>query len=210
MKILLTTLNTKYVHTNIALKYLYKTLENKEVTLKEYTINEPLGNILRDMVTHNADVIAFSVYIWNVEEVLKLSQNIKKIIPDVKIILGGPEVTYRSAQILKENSSVDYIVVGEGEEVLPTLIEALEQNVSLENLKNVSYRKSEDEIAEGEIAITCDTNNITRIAEEIVKDYDGKIVYIETVRGCPYNCSYCLSSTIKGIRPFDTRFCSCF
>ena len=99
MKILLTTLNTKYVHTNIALKYLYKTLENKAVKLKEYTINEPLGNILRDMITYNADVIAFSVYIWNVEEVLKLSENIKKITPNVKIVLGGPEVTYRSTQI---------------------------------------------------------------------------------------------------------------
>ena len=138
MKILLTTLNTKYVHTNIALKYLYKTLENKEVTLKEYTINEPLGNILRDMVTHNADVIAFSVYIWNVEEVLKLSQNIKKIIPNVKIILGGPEVTYRSTQILKDNLCIDYIVVGEGEEALPALIEMLEKNTTLEKLKNVS------------------------------------------------------------------------
>ena len=203
MKILLTTLNTKYVHTNIALKYLYKTLENKDVKLKEYTINEPLGNILRDIITYNADVIAFSVYIWNVEEVLKLSENIKKITPNVKIVLGGPEVTYRSTQILKDNPCIDYIVVGEGEEALPTLIEMLEKNTSLENLKNVSYRKNNNEIEEGEIAITCDTNNIPRIAKDIVKDYDGKIVYIETVRGCPYNCSYCLSSTIKGIRPFD-------
>ena len=203
MKILLTTLNTKYVHTNIALKYLYKTLENKDVKLKEYTINEPLGNILRDIITYNADVIAFSVYIWNVEEVLKLSENIKKITPNVKIVLGGPEVTYRSTQILKDNLCIDYIVLGEGEEALPALIEMLEKNTALENLKNVSYRKNNDEILEGEIAITCDTNNIPRIAEDIVKDYDGKIVYIETVRGCPYNCSYCLSSTIKGIRPFD-------
>ena len=203
MKILLTTLNTKYVHTNIALKYLYKTLKNKDVRLKEYTINEPLGNILRDMITYNADVIAFSVYIWNVEEVLKLSENIKKITPNIKIILGGPEVTYRSTQLLKDNPCIDYIVVGEGEEALPALIEKLEQNTSLENLKNVSYRKNNDEMVEGEIAITCDTNNIPRIAEDIAKGYDGKIVYIETVRGCPYNCSYCLSSTIKGIRPFD-------
>ena len=203
MKILLTTLNTKYVHTNIALKYLYKTWENKDVKLKESTINEPLGNILSDIITYNADVIAFSVYIWNVEEVLKLSENIKKITPNVKIVLGGPEVTYRSTQILKDNLCIDYIVVGEGEEALPALIEMLEKNTALEKLKNVSYRKNNNEIEEGEIAITCDTNNIPRIAEDIVKDYDGKIVYIETVRGCPYNCSYCLSSTIKGIRPFD-------
>lgn len=203
MKILLTTLNTKYVHTNIALKYLYKTLENKDVRLKEYTINEPLGNILRDMSTYNADIIAFSVYIWNVEEVLKLSENIKKITPNVKIILGGPEVTYRSTQILKESASIDYVIIGEGEEVLAPLITYIEEGITFDNLKNVSYRNENGEIIEGEIAITCDTNNIPRIAEDIVKGYDGKIVYIETVRGCPYNCSYCLSSTIKGIRPFD-------
>ncbi len=203
MKILLTTLNTKYVHTNIALKYLYKTIENKDVTLKEYTINEPLGNILRDMATYKADTIAFSVYIWNVEEVLKLSENIKKIIPNVKIILGGPEVTYRSTQILKENASIDYVIIGEGEEILAPLINYIEEGITFDNLKNVSYRNENGEIIEGEIAITCDTNNIPRIAKDIVKGYDGKIVYIETVRGCPYNCSYCLSSTIKGIRPFD-------
>lgn len=203
MKVLLTTLNTKYVHTNIALKYLYKTLEGKDVELKEYTINEPLGNVLREITMHNADIIAFSVYLWNVEEILKLSENIKKISPNVKIILGGPEVTYRSAQILKENQSVDYIVVGEGEEVLALLIDYMECKIPFDNLKNVSYRNGNGEVIEGEIAITCDTNNIPKIAEEIVKDYDGKIVYIETVRGCPYNCSYCLSSTIKGIRSFD-------
>lgn len=205
MKTLLTTLNTKYVHTNIALKYLYKTIENKDVILKEYTINEPLGNILRDVATYKADVIAFSVYIWNVEEVLKLSKNIKKITPNVKIILGGPEVTYRSTQILKENASIDYVIIGEGEEVLAPLITYIEEGITFDNLKNVSYRNENGEIIEGEIAITCDTNNIPRIAKDIVKGYDGKIVYIETVRGCPYNCSYCLSSTIKGIRSFDMK-----
>ncbi|MBQ8298704.1 MAG: DUF4080 domain-containing protein [Clostridia bacterium] len=204
MKILLTTLNTKYVHTNIALKYLYETIREKDVALKEFTINEPLGKILREIVRENADVIAFSVYLWNIEEILKLSENIKKICPEVKIILGGPEVTYQSEKILKENFSVDFVICGEGEETFPKLIDFVEEpDVEKKDfLKYVSYREN-NEIHVGEIGIVCDTNKIPRIAEKIAKDYDGRIVYIETVRGCPYNCSYCLSSTIKGIRPFD-------
>ena len=171
--------------------------------MKEYTINEPIGKVLRDIISYDADIIAFSVYLWNITEILKLSENIKKIKKDVKIILGGPEVTYQSEKILKENNSVDYIVIGEGEETFPNLINYLDNSTEDENhFKHVSYRK-DNEIYIGEIGLVCDTNKIPRIASSIVKDYDGRIVYIETVRGCPYNCSYCLSSTIKGIRPFD-------
>ena len=79
MKILLNTLNTKYVHTNIALKYLYKTIKDKNTVLKEFTINEPIGKVLREIIKEDADIIAFSVYLWNVEEIFKLSENIKKI-----------------------------------------------------------------------------------------------------------------------------------
>ena len=201
MKILLTTLNTKYVHTNIALKYLYETIKDKNTVLKEFTINEPIGKVLREIVKENADVVAFSVYLWNVEEILKLSENIKKINKNVKIILGGPEVTYQSEKILKENSSVDYVIIGEGEETFPALINYLEGS-RFEIAEHVSYRKS-DGFNIGEIGLVCDTNKIPRIAAAIVSNYDGRIVYIETVRGCPYNCSYCLSSTIKGIRPFE-------
>ena len=221
MKILLSTLNTKYVHTNIAIKYLYETIKDKDVNVKEFTINEPIGKILRDIMSFNADVIAFSVYIWNVEDILKLCENIKKLRPSIKIILGGPEVTYRSEEILNEYSFIDYVIVGEGEEAFPNLIEYIENgftnklNSLVENdskgtnyelqeetlLKNVTYRKNGNIIV-GDIGMICDITKIPRIARKIAYEYDGKIVYIETVRGCPYNCSYCLSSTIKGIRPF--------
>ena len=201
MKILLTTLNTKYVHTNIALKYLYETIKDKNTVLKEFTINEPIGKVLREIVKENADIIAFSVYLWNVEEILKLSENIKKINKNVKIILGGPEVTYQSEKILKENPAVDYVIIGEGEETFPALINYLDGS-SKEMPSHVSYRIDEG-FNIGELGLVCDTNKIPRIAEAVASSYDGRIVYIETVRGCPYNCSYCLSSTIKGIRPFE-------
>ena len=206
MKVLLSTLNTKYVHTNIAIKYLYESAKDKNIVLKEYTINEPINKILRDIHMQNADIIAFSVYLWNIDEILKLSENIKKIQPDVKIILGGPEVTYQSRTLLEKYDFIDYILIGEGEESFPKLLDAIEKtDVSKEELKNVSYRDENGSIVEGELAVVCDTDKIPRIAEEIVRGYDGKIVYLETVRGCPYNCSYCLSSTIKGIRPFDMQ-----
>lgn len=198
MKVLLTTLNTKYVHTNIALKYLYETIKNNEDTeaiLKEYTINEPLDKVFRDIAMAEADMVAFSVYIWNVEQTLTICKNLKQLFPNIKIILGGPEVTYCSEQLLKNYDFLDYIILGEGEETFPKIING-------EITNNVSYRVG-DKLQIGTIGLVKDTNNIPRIAEAIAKDYDGKIVYIETVRGCPYNCSYCLSSTIKGIRPFE-------
>lgn len=197
-KVLLTTLNTKYVHTNIALKYLYETIKNNEdidVELKEFTINEPVDKVFRNIAMCNADVIAFSVYIWNINQTLVICENLKQLYPNIKIILGGPEVTYCSKELLEKYDFIDYIIIGEGEETFPKLI-----NGEINN--HVSYRKT-DELIIGTIGIVEDTNLIPCIAEEIVKDYDGKIVYIETVRGCPYNCTYCLSSTIKGIRPFD-------
>ena len=201
MKILLTTLNSKYVHTNIALKYLYETIKDKDAYLKEYTINEPIGKILRNINTFNADIIAFSVYIWNVEQTLKICENIKKIKSSVKIILGGPEVTYRSEEILANYSFIDYVIVGEGEEAFPNLIEAMENNFA--NMPSSITYRTENGINVGQIALVSDTNKIPRIAKKVADEYDGRIVYLETVRGCPYNCSYCLSSTIKGIRSFE-------
>ncbi|MBQ6860460.1 MAG: DUF4080 domain-containing protein [Clostridia bacterium] len=206
MKVLLSTLNTKYVHTNIAIKYLYESAKDKNIEVIEFTINEPINKILREIYDRDANVIAFSVYLWNIDEILKLSENIKKIQPKIKIVLGGPEVTYQSRLLLEKYTFIDYILIGEGEESFPKLLDFMEnENQEKDILKNVSYRKDDGTIVEGEIAIVCDTNKIPKIASQIVEGYDGKIVYIETVRGCPYNCSYCLSSTIKGIRPFDMQ-----
>ena len=204
MRILLTTLNTKYVHTNIALRYLYETIKNDyEVIRKEFSINDQVEKIISDITDYKADIIAFSVYIWNVEMTLKIAENIKSIYPNIKIVLGGPEVSYNSKELIQKNAFIDYICLGEGEEAFPNLIKYITNNNSDENLlENITYRR-DIEIKEGKLAIVKDVTNIPRICQGIADEYDGKIVYIETVRGCPYNCSYCLSSTIKGIRPFE-------
>lgn len=209
MKVLLTTLNTKYVHTNIALRYLYETVkQDYDVIRKEFSINDQIDKIIADITDCKPDVIAFSVYIWNVEMILKVSENIKNVYPNVKIILGGPEVTYCSKEMMKKYGFIDYICLGEGEESFPRLIKHIRDNINNnlanKDMQNITYRLG-NQIMEGEIGIVKDVTKIPQICEEIAKGYDGKIVYIETVRGCPYNCSYCLSSTIKGIRPFEMQ-----
>lgn len=199
-KILLTTLNTKYVHTNIALKYLYETVYQKYSTqLKEFSVNEPLEKILATISAYEAQIVAFSVYIWNIEETLKLCEDLKAIYPDKILVLGGPEVTYQAEELLALYPFLDYIICGEGEESFPELMTYLISGEG--NLEHVTYREN-GIIQNGTIGIVRDVEKIPQIAKKVAENYDGKIVYIETVRGCPYQCSYCLSSTIKGIRPF--------
>ena len=205
MKVLLTTLNTKYVHTNIALRYLYETIKNDyDVIRKEFSINDQIEKIISDITDYMPDIIAFSVYIWNIEMILKIAENIKTIYPNNKIILGGPEVSYSAKTLLEKCNFIDFICNGEGEESFPNLIDYIAQDKNDNSLTNVTYRHN-NSIIEGELGIVKDVVQIPRICEEIAKEYDGRIVYIETVRGCPYNCSYCLSSTIKGIRPFEMQ-----
>ncbi|MEG2711832.1 MAG: DUF4080 domain-containing protein [Clostridia bacterium] len=201
MKILLTTLNSKYVHTNLALKYIYKVLEKiSNVSIKEYTINMQIDNIVMDITENSYDLIAFSVYIWNVEYTLKVCNILKQICPETKIVLGGPEVTYSSEKILKENAQIDYVMLGEGEEVYPSFIKELEDG-KVTN-KHISRREG-DKIFVGEVAKIIDTEKIPRVAKMLADEYDGKLVYFETSRGCPFRCSYCLSSLEKTVRPFD-------
>lgn len=205
MRVLLTTLNTKYVHTNIALRYLYETIKNDyDVIRKEFSINDQIEKIISDITDYMPDVIAFSVYIWNIEMILKIAENIKTIYPNNKIILGGPEVSYSAKTLLEKCNFIDFICNGEGEESFPNLVDYIAQDKNDNSLTNVTYRHN-NSIIEGELGIVKNVSKIPRICDEIAKEYDGRIVYIETVRGCPYNCSYCLSSTIKGIRPFEMQ-----
>jgi len=145
MRILLTTLNTKYVHTNIALRYLYETIKKDcDVIRKEFSINDQIEKIISDITGYFPDVIAFSVYIWNVEMTLKIAENIKQIYPDIKIILGGPEVSYNSKELLEKYEFIDYICLGEGEESFPNLISFISEGGERKLLKNITsyYEKN--------------------------------------------------------------------
>ncbi|MDL2280684.1 B12-binding domain-containing radical SAM protein [Selenomonadales bacterium OttesenSCG-928-I06] len=210
MKVLLTTLNSKYIHSCLALYYLRNSLndfkDKIDVELKEYTINNNVAEIMSDIFKLNPDVVAFTCYIWNIEETIRLKTLLKKVLPNVKIIFGGPEVSYddfESAPSLF--ADVDYFVLGEGEENFRDLIISLLQNdEKYKLLQGVLWR--EKQLLQGD-----KTPQIIKELDKIpfpysdsdFEDLKDKIIYYESSRGCPFSCSYCLSSATSGVRYFS-------
>lgn len=204
MKTVIIALNSKYIHSALAPWYLKANCAFGcgEVKVMEFSINEMTDSILSDIYEEDCDVAAFSCYIWNIGDVLKIADNLKKILPKVKIILGGPEVSFSASEVMKNNSSIDYILSGEGEAAFYQLLSSFKnQSISPDNIKSLSYRDG-DHIVEGEVyAVIEDLNKIeSPYSEEMLCTTGNKIVYYESSRGCPFDCSYCLSSTFKGVR----------
>ncbi|MCR4631947.1 MAG: B12-binding domain-containing radical SAM protein [Treponema sp.] len=232
MKILLVSVNASYMHTNLAIRDLKNYAERDNVTcseiqLAEYTINQPVGEVLRGIASFAADWILFSTYIWNAEYVCKLLPEIKKILPDCLLGAGGPEFGYGAKKYLTNIAALDFIIFGEGEETFREMIEkcggdakALRTNMNgtLAEIKGLYYRK-DSECREGkyddefystsEIAFTgsrdliCNLDDLPFPYPEIAEgraDPDHKIYYYESSRGCPFSCSYCLSSVDKRVR----------
>ncbi len=209
MKVLVTTLNSKYIHTALSVRYLKRYYEankgtlNSIVEMKEFTINNPLDQIIEEIALSSYDLIAFSCYIWNIEQTIKIVNTLKKIQPTLKILLGGPEVTHETDHLLNDVQNVDYVLSGEGEESFLRFIEALELNKTFDDVNGLFYRT---ELGIQQTVFNPLTNDI--ITEQLPFPYDTfeglehKILYYESSRGCPYNCKYCLSSTIKGVRYF--------
>lgn len=187
MKVLLTTLNSKYSHVNIAQYYLRKCIEDLcDVEIKHFTINDNLENILESILQTNANLVCFGCYIWNIEQTLKLCKNIKNMKKDITIALGGPEVSYNPNEVLNNNKFISSIMCGEGENAIRQLVIDYTNN----SLKEI-------------YDIPVETSQIPHIAQDIVDNYDNRVVYFETSRGCPYRCSYCLSCIDKNIKYFD-------
>jgi len=208
MKILLTALNSKYAHSNLALKYLKVCLKKDcpsyETVTNEYTINDNMLSILASIYAAKADIYGFSCYIWNIEQTLQICENLKKIKPEAVIILGGPEVSYDSKEVIKKNTFIDFIISGEGELALSKLINALSNNSdNYSAIEGLAYRNQNGNITLNEgFCIIDDLSIIPSPFEGDLSCYKQKVTYFESSRGCPYNCSYCLSSTIKGVRYF--------
>jgi radical SAM superfamily enzyme YgiQ (UPF0313 family) len=255
LKILLTTLNSKFIHTNLAIRYL-KSFANDlaDIDIREYTINNELDFILKDIFFGNYDVVLFSTYIWNVEDISRICDNLKMVNPNIIIALGGPEVTYDSVEFMKNHQKVDYILYGEGELVFRDFVRFLKKEMKVEDVKGLVYRKSceaseiikedsksvkeknmfikvDNQIANKDNILTKEYSEFKKednktIKTEIVKneemplienldiipspyenispeEYENKIVYYESSRGCPFNCQYCLSSTLKNLRYFS-------
>ncbi|MCR5761811.1 MAG: DUF4080 domain-containing protein [Treponema sp.] len=217
MKILLVSVNASYMHTNIAIRdlknYADKYFENKahapKIELAEYTINQPIGEVLRGIAFTNADWIQFSTYIWNAEYVSKLLPEIKKVLPNCILGAGGPEYGYGAKKYLNNISDLDFIVFGEGELTFADMIEKSQADAKnllpkLKDIKGLYYRDGENNVAfTGNRDFIENLDDIPFPYPEISSgqaDPDHKIYYYESSRGCPFSCAYCLSSVDKRVR----------
>lgn len=204
MKVLLVGINSKYIHSNLAIRYLKAFTKdlNFHSDTKEYTINDRIENIVPSIMEEKADIIAFSTYIWNLEYVTKISKIIKLIDPSIEIIYGGPEVSYDGEDFLINNSG-DYVIEGEGEETFREFIKRKMGIIEENNIKGL-YEKKNGNITYGGKRPLMDMSKLI-FPYEADEDLENKIVYFEGSRGCPFNCKYCLSSTIHGVRFLDTE-----
>ncbi len=201
MKILLTTLNSKYVHSNLALKYLYAAgLPNcPGIEIKEFTINNDDDYIYTELVRNEYDVICFSCYIWNIEKIKYLCENLKKAKPEIRIVCGGPEVSYDMREFLMANPAVDAVLFGEGEYAFSMMCRALTRGQpKFPDIKGLAYRAG-DEIIVNEPMPPVKFSSLP-FPYDVLPVEDDKIIYYESSRGCPYNCSYCISSIDKTVR----------
>ncbi len=199
---LLCALNAKYIHTNIAIRLIKeycRSLGAENIELAEYTINNYTEEIVKNIYLSKPDAVAFSCYIWNIEIIKKISSVLKKIIPDIKIIFGGPEVTYNAKEILIDCPSCDIVISGEGEYVFYKLYRALEENASLSDVPGISYRSDEEEIISNFRFDPLDMS-VLPFPYTDFSETENKICYYEASRGCPFRCKYCLSSVENGVR----------
>lgn len=205
MNIVLSTLNAKFIHTNLAIRCLKAYAQDEfQIELSEYTIKDQEMNIVADLYAKKPDVLGFSCYIWNIEETINVINLFKKISPQTKIVIGGPEVSYDVPYWLERLDNIDYIVVGEGEESFKQLLRALSGKIPLKEVNGIAYQTEKKPV------IHPQTNKMDLKTlpspfrfEEDRSDLSKRIVYIETSRGCPFRCQFCLSSIEVGVRYFD-------
>ena len=205
MKILLAACNAKYIHSNLAV-YNLKSCSGEyssRVVVKEYTINQIRDDILKDIYLEQPDVVCFSCYIWNISFVRELVPDLKKILPQVELWAGGPEVSYDAVEFLKKNPAFFGVMVGEGEETFHELagyyIERKPETLS--GIRGVAFRdenKGRDVVHTGWRELM-DLSKVP-FAYSNLTEFKNRIIYYESSRGCPFSCSYCLSSIDKKLR----------
>lgn len=202
-KVVLAALNAKYIHSNLALRYLSRFQDNNKkhhVLTREFTINQRLDFIAEELFRLQPDVILFSAYIWNIELLRQLCPLLKKILPHCILGFGGPEVSYESEAFLSENPAVDLVMRGEGEIVFTKLLAYFDFGLpALEEIGSLTFRR------DGEIVSTRQEPplNLALLPfpyEADFSDVENQIIYYESSRGCPYQCGYCLSSVEQGVR----------
>ena len=207
MNVVLSTLNSKFIHSSLALRYLkaYGEAHGQAYDIVEYTINMPVLHILGDITEHDIDVLGFACYIWNIEMTLHVVDMVKAVRPDIKIVLGGPEVSFTADELLERCPNIDYIVQGEGEEAFHALVTALQLgNDGLDPvIPGVRGRRDGSILGSLEAVEVSDLSSIPfPYTEEDMEDLEHKIIYYESSRGCPFSCQYCLSGNKNTVRFF--------
>lgn len=201
-KILLTAINAKYIHSNLAIYSLRSNAGKyaEQIELAEFTINHRREEILQGIYARRPDMVAFSCYIWNIEFVLDVAQNLKKVLPDVTIVLGGPEVSYDAKDRLGQCDFIDLIIVGEGEVTFRELLEWYCDDVnSRSEILGLCYREESGQIVMTAPREAMQMDDLVFPYRDL-SDMENRILYYETIRGCPFSCSYCLSSVEKTVR----------
>lgn len=206
MKVLLGAVNAKYIHSNLAV-YCLKAYAEKygdtsdEISIGEYTINQQLDEILRDIYKRKPDMLCLSCYIWNLTYVEEICREIKKVMPQIIIWIGGPEVSYDGVKVLERLPEVDGVMKGEGEQTFCDLLHFYQEKTAdgFQNMKGIVYREQTGQIVENEWRKTMELSKVPFVYENM-ELFEHKIIYYETSRGCPFSCSYCLSSIDKCLR----------
>lgn len=213
MKLLLTTLHSRYIHSSLALPCLAASctgISGLETVIREHTVNERPEKVLAALSREHADIVAFSCYIWNIGQTLKIAADLKLLHPETFIILGGPEVSYGSHELMAENPPIDAVIRGEGEGPFRLLMQLLTEasgravpDESLLAVGNITFR-SGDEIMSAPLNPPMkELDSIPSPFAAGLADTSKPLVYLETSRGCPFSCAFCLSSVEKGVRSFS-------
>lgn len=231
MRILLVALNARYVHTNLAIRYLRAALRQQspkwEVVLKEFSINDHLEKVAAEIYEQKPDVIGFSSYIWNITQIRALLRRLRPVLPEAYFLAGGPEVSFDPVEVLEQNPQLDGIICGEAENCFPLLIQAWAEGSLPWHVPNLvwrfskpldpkplagiipeDYRGSYKEAGQAFIFSNLpavEPPDLNKLPDPYTEQEDlhNRLAYVETSRGCPFNCQFCISSTFQGIRYLD-------
>ena len=210
MKVLLTAVNAKYIHSNPAVYSLQKFVTayapeyGRNVELAEFTINHYADDILQEIYRRRPDVVAFSCYIWNLQMIERVMEDLPRVLPEVQIWAGGPEVSYDAPEFLKKHGCMTGVMMGEGEETFLDLMEYWHGKKNLSEIPGITWRDGKGEIKVQPGRPLLDMNRLPFLYDEL-DDFEHRIIYYESSRGCPFSCSYCLSSIDKSVRFRDAQ-----
>lgn len=203
MRVLLTAFNSRFTHSSLALRYLAAACRQakQEIVVYEPTIQTPLTSVLMDVYRAKPDIIGIAVHIWNRELSLALAAAVKQVMPMVKVVVGGPEVSYAAEQTLREHDAIDAVVMGEGDELFPVVVSDLMTMGYFVSRPGLAFRVDEEIVVNSEPLEVASLDNLPfAYADAAPDEWKDRILYYETSRGCPFRCAYCLSAVSRSVR----------